>query len=251
MVLSETSVHPPLLRVHQLSKRFGDESVLSDVSFDLGASEIVGLIGPNGAGKTTLLECVAGLLPLDSGNITTRDGGPPRGVAMYIPDGVSPYPELFAADVLMFFGEAHGVANSEWERLIDRLNLLPVLGKRVAALSKGNLKRFLLALALLAPYPVLLIDEPFSGLDLEQMRAVSRLLREVPVTGRTLMLAIHELAHAEQACDRLLLLNSGQLVGAGTLGELRESTQLPGGELEDVFLALTRADREEGFLARH
>ena len=249
MVQLEEPVQQPLLRVNELSKVFGDQSVLSSVSFDLGAAEILGVIGPNGAGKTTLLECLAGLVPLDSGAIVASDGRERRDLVMYVPDEIVPYPELFAADVLNFFGKAYRVQNSEWERLIGRLNLRPVLDRRVAALSKGNLKRFLLALGLLAPHPVLLLDEPFSGLDLEQMRAVTALLREEPPTGRTLLLAIHELAHVERVCDRVLLLNNGQLVGAGTLNDLRERANLPGGDIEDVFLALARGHRKEGLIA--
>jgi ABC-2 type transport system ATP-binding protein len=209
------------------------------VSFDIQPGEILGLIGPNGAGKTTLLKCLAGLLPTDGGAVL-GDDHVRRELLFYLPDGVVPYAEMFVADVLAFFGQAYGVEPARWERVVHQLNLEPELERRIVALSKGNLKRFLLALALLAPQPVLLLDEPFSGLDVLQTRAVVDLLRETRASGRTLVLAIHELAHAERTCDRLLLLANGRLVGAGTLAELRVRARLPSGNLEEVFVALAQ-----------
>jgi ABC-2 type transport system ATP-binding protein len=230
---------PPLVRVRELAKSFGDHHVFWSVSFDIQPGEILGLIGPNGAGKTTLLKCLAGLLPSDAGTVL-GGGYARRELLFYLPDGVVPYGELFVADVLAFFGRAYGVEPARWERIVHQLNLEPELERRVAALSKGNLKRFLLALALQAPQPVLLLDEPFSGLDVLQTRAVMDLLRETRMTGRTLVLAIHELAHAERTCDRLLLLAKGRLVGAGTLAELRARARLSEGSLEEVFVALAQ-----------
>jgi ABC-type multidrug transport system ATPase subunit len=227
----------PLVRVRELGKRFGDFGVFSSVGFDVYPGEILGLIGPNGAGKTTLLKCVAGLLPSDTGAVLV-DGPARRDQLFYLPDGATPYAELFAADVLAFFGRAYRVEPARWERVVQQLDLASELERRVAALSRGNLKRFLLALALLAPQPLLLLDEPFSSLDVLQTRAVMRLLRETRVSGRTLVLAIHELAHAEQICDRLLLLANGRLVGAGSLAELRARAGLREGSLEEVFVAL-------------
>ena len=97
----------------------------------------------------------------------------------------------------------------------------------------------MLALGLLTPHPVLLMDEPFDGFDLRQTREVMALLRRVAEEGRTLVLAIHQLADAERVCDRFVLLASGSVRGAGTLDELRTQTQLPSAGLEELFLALT------------
>ena len=119
------------------------------------------------------------------------------------------------------------------------MGLRPVLHKRVHALSKGYNRRLLLALALLAPHPVLLMDEPFDGFDLRQTREIVEVLRNRAARGRTFILAIHQLADAERVCDRLILLAGGRVRGAGTLDELRAQTSLPAGSLEDIFLALT------------
>jgi ABC-2 type transport system ATP-binding protein len=111
--------------------------------------------------------------------------------------------------------------------------------KRVRALSKGFGRRLMLALGLLTPQPVLIMDEPFDGFDLRQTRDVVHMLRELAASGRTLILAIHQLPDAERVCDRFLLLAEGRVLAQGTLDELRNRTAQPRASLEDVFLALT------------
>ena len=105
--------------------------------------------------------------------------------------------------------------------------------------SKGERKRMLLALGLLTPHELLLLDEPFDGLDLRQTRDVMTLLKEHTANGRTLMLSIHQLVDAGRVCDRLVLLSAGTVVGEGTIPELRAQANLPDGGVEEIFLALT------------
>jgi ABC-2 type transport system ATP-binding protein len=123
--------------------------------------------------------------------------------------------------------------------VIEAVGLAPVLRHRVYALSKGYGRRLLLALGLLAPHELILMDEPFDGFDLRQTREVARVLRREADEGRALLLAIHQLSDAEHICDRFILLSAGRIRGCGTLDELRARTQLPGGHLEEIFLALT------------
>jgi ABC-2 type transport system ATP-binding protein len=113
-----------------------------------------------------------------------------------------------------------------------------VLTKPVGALSKGYRRRLLLALGLLAPQPLLVMDEPFDGLDLRQTREAMALLRRVAEGGRALLLSIHQLTDAERVCDRFVLLAGGRIRGEGTLPELRAAVGLSAGGLEEVFLAL-------------
>jgi len=234
---------PRLLQVAALSKRYGDQHALADVAFDIRAGEVLGLIGPNGAGKTTLLEALAGLLPVDAGEVRWRDAPVPvrrrREVMFYLPDGLRPWEEQFTWRVLAFFAAAHGRTEDNVAATIDAVGLAPVLGKRVLTLSKGYGRRLMLALALLTPQPLLLMDEPFDGFDLRQTREVMALIRRVAAGGRTLVLAIHQLADAERVCDRFVLLADGAVRGVGTLDELRAKTGLAAAGLEDVFLALT------------
>jgi ABC-2 type transport system ATP-binding protein len=235
---------PALLRVEGLQKEIGSSDILVDINFEIRANEILGLIGPNGAGKTTLMECLAGLRPRTAGKFYVGDESPPdwnpKALMFYLPNNVQPYAELYTIEVLRFFGSLYEVDPQRWERIVvDELSLLPVLQKRVNALSKGNMQRLLIALALMSPQPLLALDEPFDGLDLHQTRAMMSILRNLRAQSRTLLLCIHQLADAERMCDRLLLLSTGRIIGIGTLDELRIQTQLPNGSLEEIFLALT------------
>jgi len=232
-----------LMSVQGICKAFGDQRVLADISFDVISGEILGLIGPNGAGKTTLLECIAGLLPFDAGEV--RWQGAPLSPSQrkqrlfYVPEAISPYPDQRSAEVLRFFREANRQSPKRVDELVGALRLEPALDKPVGALSKGYRRRLLLALGLLAPRPMLLMDEPFDGFDLRQTREVMGLLRDEALHGRTLVLSIHQLADAGRICDRLVLLSAGRVVGTGTEAGLTAFARLPmGSGLEEVFLAL-------------
>ena len=221
-----------LLRAHGITKRYGARTVLEDVRFTAGENEILGLIGPNGAGKTTLFECLARMIPLDGGAFETAP-------LFYMPDGIRPWPDQRVGWALRFFAGLHDRPAGEADRLAEALQLGHLLRSRIASLSKGETKRFLLALALLTPQPLLLLDEPFDGLDFRQTRDVMTLLRTIPAGGRTLFLSIHQLGDAARVCDRLVLLSRGEIAGEGTLDELRTKAGLRDGGLEEVFLALT------------
>src|SRR6266542_1771026 len=149
-----TSDHAPaLLQVAGLSKRYGDQRALADISFAVNAGEVLGLIGPNGAGKTTLMEAIAGVLPADDGRIVWRGTSlslPQRREFMfYLPDGLRPWEDQYAAQVIEFFAAVYGRPEIVVADTIRSLGLSPVLGKRIAALSKGYGRRLMLALALL------------------------------------------------------------------------------------------------------
>jgi ABC-2 type transport system ATP-binding protein len=243
-VTASSTTVDTLMAVRGIGKVFGDQRVLSDVSFEVASGEILGLIGPNGAGKTTLLECIAGLLPLDTGEVRWQSSLLPstrcKERLFYVPEAISPYPDQRTAEVLTFFRQAHHQPQSRLEYLVDVLGLEPALTKRVGALSKGYRRRFLLAIGFLAPRPVLLMDEPFDGFDLRQTREVMDLLRDEAADGRTLVLSIHQLGDAQRICDRLVLLSGGLVKGVGALTELTVTAGLPiGSDLEEVFLALT------------
>jgi ABC-type multidrug transport system ATPase subunit len=232
-----------LLQVCGVTKAYNGQPVLLDISFSVFPGEILGLIGPNGAGKTTLLEAVTGLLPVDSGEVLWRGASLPmsqrRQRIFYLPDGLRPWEDQFVQRVLDFFAAVYRRSGNDIDELVRALGLAPVLRKRVVALSKGYARRLMLALALLTPHPVLLMDEPFDGFDIRQTREVMGLLRQVVANGRTLVLAIHQLADAERVCDRFVLLADGRVRGIGTLADLQAKTAKPAAGLEDIFLALT------------
>jgi ABC-2 type transport system ATP-binding protein len=232
-----------VLHVAGITKWYGEQRALADVSFDIRRGEILGLIGPNGSGKTTLLETVAGLLPVDAGRVLWQHSSLPqhrrRDVIFYLPDGVRPWDGQHVICVLKFFASAFGRRAAELDEVTRSVGLEQVLGKHVFALSKGYARRLMLALALLTPHPVLLMDEPFDGFDIRQTREIMDLMRRVAAHGRTLALAIHQLADAERVCDRFVLLANGCVCGVGSLHDLRARIEQATARLEDVFLALT------------
>jgi ABC-type multidrug transport system ATPase subunit len=234
---------PVLMQVDGLGKRYGDQRALSDISFAVHAGEVLGLIGPNGAGKTTLMEAIAGVLAADAGHVLWRGTPLPlprrREFLFYLPDGVRPWEEQYVARVTELFAAVYGRPDSVVAETIRSLGLASVLRKRIADLSKGYGRRLLLALALLTPHPLVMMDEPFDGFDLRQTRDIMGVLRDVAASGRTLVLAIHQLGDAARVCDRFVLLAEGRIRGTGTLAELRAQTGNPAAGLEDIFLALT------------
>ena len=243
----------PVLEVRHIKKRYGQLLALDDVSFDIRAGEILGLIGPNGAGKTTLFECLAGLLYRDAGTVTTlgdsRSSFAPSAdsasslPAFYVPDGIAPWPSETVRWALDYVAGFFGGDAAAIPSVVSSLDLAPILDVPIGALSKGQRKRALLGLGLVTRSPLLMIDEPFDGLDLRQSRAVAALFRVHASNGRTFFLSIHQISDAARVCDRFVLLGAGRVRGEGTLAELSAnsgvSTSGVSSDLEEIFLALT------------
>jgi ABC-2 type transport system ATP-binding protein len=232
-----------LLTVSNLDKKFGARFALHNVCFHVREGEVLGLIGPNGAGKTTLMECLAGLLSSNSGDIKYRENSLPssqrKNALFYLPDAIVPWAEQTVKWVLGFFEGLYTQSHDKLLQLLAPLRLEEIRDSRLSTLSKGERKRLLLALGLLTSQPLLLLDEPFDGLDLRQTREVMTMLRGDARAGRTLLLSIHQLLDAERVCDRFVLLNAGRVAAEGTLAELRTLANIDQGGLEEIFLALT------------
>jgi ABC-type multidrug transport system ATPase subunit len=232
------------LRVRHLSKRYGRLRALDDVSFDVHAGEVLGIIGPNGAGKTTLLECMAGSIAADAGAVEHGDGSRGAGRSaqlFYLPDAIAPWPAETVRWALAFAVGFLGGRAGDVEGVVHDLALETVLEQSIGTLSKGQRKRATLAVALLAPQPIVVCDEPFNGLDLRQTREVGAALRRRAAAGRTLILSIHQIVDAARVCDRFVLLSAGRVCGEGTADELaaRAGMSAANADLSEVFLALT------------
>jgi ABC-2 type transport system ATP-binding protein len=240
--LFDVALPPANLDVNDLSKRFGRFWALRGATFSIRPNEILGLIGPNGSGKTTLFRSLAGLWPVDSGSVSI-DGRPiasrsRKSHMFFVPDNVRPWPDQTVRWVLEYCAGLNGSPASVGD-VTRLLRLDALLDERLRGLSKGEHRRVLTAIGLLTPQPLLLLDEPFDGLDLRQTRDMIDILRRHAETGRTLFLSIHQLADAARVCDRFVLLSGGRVVGEGTLDALRDSAGVSAGGLEEVFLALT------------
>ena len=236
---------PPRLTVDRLRKHFGQVQALRQATFRVDPGEVLGLLGPNGAGKSTLLACLAGLLLVDDGEVRGADGqiidpSRRRDTLMYLPDAIAPWPDQATDWVLTFWRVMAGGIDAGWSEISRVLGLDELRGRRVGTLSKGERKRVLLGLTLASPQDVVMMDEPFDGLDLRQTRATIAMFRELAAGGRSLVLSIHSMPDAARVCDRLVLLNDGRTIAEGTLPELRASAGVTAeAELDEVFLALT------------
>jgi ABC-2 type transport system ATP-binding protein len=232
-----------MLTATGIAKQFGPTTALRGAGFSARPGEVLGVIGPNGSGKSTLLAIVAGLVRADAAEIAWNDrpldARTVDATIFLLPDGIVPWGEHRVHEVVRFWRRLHARREPDARRRITDVALDPLLGRRVRELSKGERKRLLVALALLASHPVLLLDEPFDGLDLRQIRHVAALIRAEARAGRTIVVSMHQLADAPRVCDRLALLDGGRVVAEGTLDELRAAARLPGGAMEEVFLALT------------
>ncbi len=212
---------PHLLHATDITRRFGAIEALRGAELRAAAGRVTGLIGPNGAGKSTLLACIAGLDEPDGGVVMVD--GRPTGRARHattvflVPDGARPWVDQTVEQVLSFFAAVHGAPAALVAELHEALLLTALRAQRVGELSKGQGKRLLIALGLLTPHPFLLLDEPFDGLDLRQVRDVAALLRAHAARGRGLVLSIHQLTDAARTCDDLVLLDAGRTLLAGIL----------------------------------
>jgi ABC-2 type transport system ATP-binding protein len=240
-VVSGGAIAASRVTVDHLTKSYGRLTALSDVSLSVRPGEVLGLIGPNGAGKTTLFECIAGVLPSEAGAIAV-DG---RHISttersafiFYMPDGIAPWPSQPLTWALDFTLGFFGGGAERRDEVVAQLGLEPLLASPMGTLSKGQRKRALLAIGMLTPHPLFLVDEPFDGLDLRQTREVAAAIRAHAARGRTVFLSIHQIGDASRVCDRFVLISGGRVAAEGTLDELIARTDTK--TLEDAFLALT------------
>lgn len=235
---------PALLEADRLHQSFGPVRALDDVSFIVPQGSVLGVIGPNGAGKSTVLACLAGVAEPQRGHIRMHgrvcDAIARRATTFFLPDGIAPWDEQRAGWVLDFARDAYG-ATGDWRgALAEALSIDALVRQRLGDLSKGQRKRVLLAMAMLVPRALILIDEPFEGLDPRQARAFTGVVREAAAAGRTFVLSIHSAGDAVRTCDAHLLLHEGRVLAHGPLPVLQATAQLGvDAGLEEIFLALT------------
>jgi ABC-type multidrug transport system ATPase subunit len=219
------------LSITDLCRNFGRRRALVRVRLECTAGEIVGLLGPNGAGKSTLLSVVSTLLTPSSGEVryggrTASEAGPTlRGRLGLLSHDLHLYPELSAFENLTFFAQLYGLSNTPAlvARALDRAGLGERRDDEVAGFSRGMRQRLALERALLHGPRLLLLDEPFTGLDDASAWALVDRLRELRADGRIILLATHDLDVAETVLDRAAVLKEGRLVAAGAVtGALRE-----------------------------
>jgi len=216
------------LEISHLSKRFGDVVALDDMTFDVRAGELFGFVGSNGAGKTTAMRVVLGVLEPDAGEVRW-DGRPltldTRRQIGYMPEERGLYPRMKVRDQLVYLARLHGMSASDarasTERWLERLGVTARRDDEVQKLSLGNQQRVQLAASLAHDPRILVLDEPFSGLDPMAVDVMSQVLREKAAAGIPVVFSSHQLDLVERLCDRVGIVRSGHMVAVGRVDELR------------------------------
>ncbi len=224
----------PLLAFRDVRKSYGDTVALRGVSFDVEAGEVFGLLGPNGAGKTTLIRILMDIIRADDGGVTLF-GEPHRRAALdrvgYLPEERGLYAKRSVIDVLTYFGTLKGLARREarerGRRWLERLELAETADWRIERLSKGMSQKVQIAATLLPEPELVVLDEPFSGLDPVNARVVQELIRARRDAGRTTILSTHGMSQVEALCDRVALIHRGALMVYGPVDEVRERYSSP------------------------
>jgi ABC-2 type transport system ATP-binding protein len=217
-----------VLTIKDLTRVYGDRTVLDRVSFDVRPGAMTGFVGANGAGKTTTMRIIVGVLAATAGTVSwdgAEIGTRQRRSIGYLPEERGLYPKMSSIDQLVYFGRLHGLTASDAgdraRSLLDRLGLLARAGDPVEKLSLGNQQRVQVAAALIHRPAALVLDEPFSGLDPLAVDAMVALLREELADPIPVLFSSHQLELVERLCDDLVVLAQGRVVAAGTVEELR------------------------------
>ncbi len=243
----------PLIETTNLIKRFGDKAAVNNVSFTVRGGEVFGFLGPNGAGKTTTIKMIVGLLQPTSGGVKVAGFDvqtqpmQAKAASGYVPDTPNLYMKLSAREFLRFVGDLYEMKRAKAEERIDELlklfDLADVRDDLINSYSHGMKQKTALAAALIHDPKVLVLDEPTVGLDPKSARLIKDILRQLADRGAAVFLSTHILEIAERMCDRIGIIDHGNLVAVGTMDELR-SMGKSGSSLEDIFLSLTGGAEE-------
>ena len=238
--------------VNGITKTYGRQNAVDKLSFQVKTGEVLGFLGPNGAGKTTTMKAITGYLETDEGDIevggisVNKNPGEVKNYIGYLPEHNPLYQDMPIIDYLGFVAGLQGVEKEQIEnRVTEMIRVCGLLGekhKKIRELSKGYKQRVGLAQALIHDPEVLILDEPTTGLDPNQIVEIRELIKKIG-REKTVILSSHILAEVEATCDRILIINNGKIVANGTAEELRRQAQ--GNEL--LRVSIGNADRNEAF----
>lgn len=221
------------IEVQHISKKYGGVPALADISFSVKAGEIAGFIGPNGAGKSTTMKIICGLLAPDKGAVLVsqkridQHASEVKRSLGYLPETNPLYPEMYVEEYLSYVAGLYSLghkANGRIKDIIHHTGLASEKGKKIGSLSKGYRQRVGLAQALLHDPAVLILDEPTSGLDPNQIIEIRNLIREIG-KNKTVLLSTHIMQEVEAICDRVIIINKGEIVADSITRQLQNSNQ--------------------------
>lgn len=218
-----------MLCVENISKSFGDTRAVEEVSFEIEESAVFGLLGANGAGKTTTVRMILDIIAPDTGDISwsgTPVAALPRRVFGYLPEERGLYPDMKVGEQLRFFAEIRGLSKKEAKKSADswleRLEISHYEQKEVRELSKGNQQKVQFIASVLHEPELMVLDEPFSGLDPVNNALVKEAIAELNDRGTTILLSTHDMERAEELCESVALIHDAKLAFAGPVNELRQ-----------------------------
>ncbi|HEY7522397.1 MAG TPA: ATP-binding cassette domain-containing protein [Candidatus Limnocylindrales bacterium] len=220
-----------MLEIHDLAKSYGPVVALDGASFAVRPGRLVGFLGPNGAGKTTTMRCIFGLARPDRGSVHWRGRPVDRAARLrfgYMPEQRGLYPRMKVAEQLAYFAQHHGLpspaARQAAARWLDRFGLGDRAGSKTEDLSHGNQQRVQLAVALVHEPELLVLDEPFSGLDPIGIATMSEVLRERAAAGVAVVFSSHQLDLVEDVCEDVVIISRGRIVAHGAIDDLRAAS---------------------------
>ncbi len=231
------------IQIAGLTRKIEKQLVLNNISFDIGAGEIVGFLGPNGAGKTTTMRILTGNLAYEVGSVricgleVKENRTQTNALIGYLPENNPLYPEMYVREYLDFIAGIYGIKSGRKaliEEMIERVGLSPEVHKKIKQLSKGYKQRVGLAQALLPDPKVLILDEPTTGLDPNQLEDIRALIKGVG-QDKTVMLSTHILQEVKALCNRVIIINKGE-IAADTKLVMCESEDMA---LEEMFKTIT------------
>lgn len=218
----------PVLALQDVTKTYGDFTAVSGVSFSIPHGSIYGFLGPNGAGKTTIIRMILDIIRPDSGQVTVLGESSAMAVRDhigYLPEEKGLYKKMKVWAIIAYFATLKGVdrrtARQRAHELLERYGLADFAESRVESLSKGMGQKVQVISAIAHDPELIILDEPFSGLDPVNQEVLEQLIRDIASEGRTIIFSTHIMQHAERLCDRLLLITGGRTIFDGTVDEAR------------------------------
>ena len=208
------------ISISNLSKKYGEQTVLNDINFEIGEGEVVGFLGPNGAGKTTTMKILSGALAYSSGSAkicgmeVNENQLETAGLVGYLPEQNPLYPDMYVKEYLLFVADTYKLGKNKVQRvneLIEKVGLQSEFQKKIGQLSKGYRQRVGLAQALIPNPKVLILDEPTTGLDPNQLEEIRNLIREIG-KDKTVLLSTHIMQEIKAICNRVIIINKGDIV---------------------------------------
>jgi len=219
------------LNLISVNKSFGTKRVIENLDLSISKGEVFGFLGPNGAGKTTTMRMILDIIRPDSGRVTWQDQLVSLETARafgYLPEERGLYPKMMVADQMNFFARLRGLSKAEAKKRIgywsERFQLGELVKKKANELSKGNQQKIQFIIAILHQPELLILDEPFSGLDPVNVELLKSAFRDLAKEGRTILFSSHRMEHIEELCDSLCIIKEGKLIAKGSVASIKRLT---------------------------